>query len=155
MWNVENSWKHLDGRCQSDFTAKYLFNVFFFCIKSEINQSRAGASDLHGSSIDAYHTDLVTQAAALRRWRTSKKNISSIDIFNVWQRSNPRGCRANGQILSVARTQRFSPNLSIMCFWTTPLPPETNVRRRMRDNVINCDIIKVGDNSQPVTLSHD
>lgn len=55
----------------------------------------------------SYQTDLVTQAVALRRWRTSKNNISSIDIFNVWQRSNPRGHRANGEILSVARTEVF------------------------------------------------
>lgn len=55
----------------------------------------------------SYQTDLVTQAVALRRWRTSKNNISSIDIFNVWQRSNPRGHRTNGEILSVARTEVF------------------------------------------------
>lgn len=52
-------------------------------------------------------TALVTQVVALRRWRTSKNNISSIDIFNVWQRSNPRGRRTNGEILSVARTEIF------------------------------------------------
>lgn len=55
----------------------------------------------------SYQTDLVTQAGAPRRWRTSKNNISSIDIFNVWQRSNPRGHRTNGEILSVARTEVF------------------------------------------------
>lgn len=37
--------------------------------------------------------------------------------------------------------QRFSSNLSIMCFGQ-PLSPEMNVQRRMGDNVINFDTIK-------------
>lgn len=60
----------------------------------------------------SWSIDLIKQIWLLKlelseRWRTSKNNISSIDIFNVWQRSNPRGCRANGEILSVARIEVF------------------------------------------------